>query len=62
MKNRAMTNEEKRAIIEKLYDIWTQVPQLRLGQLLSSASRQKDIFYIEDFDLVEAAQSLIKRT
>jgi hypothetical protein len=56
-----MTNEEKRKVVEQLYIIWMQMPQLRLGQLLSWASGRKDIFYIEDFDLIEAARVAISK-
>lgn len=32
------TPEEKREIIERIYESWIQVPHLRLGQLLSNAA------------------------
>lgn len=48
LKHRALTDEQKREVIERLYQIWLHHPELRLGQLLSIG----DIYYIEDFDLV----------
>ena len=34
IEGRASTNEAKRQIIERLYTLWTQWPDLRLGQLI----------------------------
>lgn len=48
LKYRALTDEQKRDVIERLYQIWLHHSELRLGQLLSIG----DLYYIEDFDLV----------
>jgi hypothetical protein len=59
MIGRAETPEQKRAILDKIYSMWLQHPELRLGQLLLNAhsvvSNHKDfdIFYVEDETLVE---------
>ena len=56
MNGRAITAEQKRAIIERLYVSWSLNPQLRLGQLLCNAVGSDDIFYIEDEKLASNAE------
>lgn len=34
---RAYTDEQKRAIIDRLYEVWVANPELRLGQLIINA-------------------------
>lgn len=57
MKKRAITEEQKREIIEAIYQIWISGNNhyLRLGQMLEIAKGNisNDLFYIEDYDLVE---------
>lgn len=64
MQGRAMTDKEKRAVIERIYRIWTMTPSLRLGQLLSNALAHKgkilDIYYVEDEELAERTENLVK--
>lgn len=50
VQGRAMTNEAKRHIVERLYTLWTQLPYLRLGQLIISVD--KDPYWREDEDLL----------
>jgi len=45
----AQTPEQKREIIERLYQIWIQHPQQRLGQLVSISGR----YYRSDYNLIE---------
>jgi len=40
-------------ILSRLRRVWMKNDQLRLGQIISNASNQKDIFYIEDEDLIQ---------
>lgn len=51
IKGRARTDEQKRAIIERLYALWTRddrMRQLRLGQLIIDGTSGQDFFYSED--------------
>jgi len=61
IKGRAHTPEEKRIIIEKLYEVWIKDPNhyLRLGQLLFNAAyiKQVNMFNIEDQDLIDILQN-----
>lgn len=63
-KDRAVTPEQKRAVIERLYAAWLAKPNLRLGQLIANASFRCDAsfdpFFVEDFPLVKAAEAWIK--
>ena len=52
--DRAATDEQKRAVIERLYTLWCAHPELRLGQLLGNVS--SDLYYKEDFPLVETLE------
>jgi len=58
--NRAFSDSEKELIINKLLFAWKALPNLRLGQLLSN-SIDKDLFYIEDFILIEKVENLVKK-
>lgn len=65
IKGRAITPEQKREVIERIYNAWLKAPQQRLGQLISNATYNKntikDIFYVEDEDLAEKIEELIGR-
>lgn len=50
----------KRAVLDRIYEIWRQRPHLRLGQLLVNSLRdstsevtERRIFYIDDYALME---------
>lgn len=51
---RAHTPEQKRVVIERLYEAWLVNPRLRLGQLVcvlaatTSSFSSSDPFYVED--------------
>lgn len=55
---RANADYEKSLVMERLLSAWLKVPSMRLGQLLVCAAAQPDIFYVEDYDLTEAAEAL----
>ena len=63
MGKRANTPEEKKEVIDRLYDAWLLVPELRLGQLLECVKPQNldDLFNIEDFTLIEETEKFIKK-
>lgn len=63
-KGRALTPNEKRQVIERLYAVWLAMPTLRLGQLVMGVAHtvgRSDPFYVEDRALVEAAEDFAKR-
>lgn len=49
---RAATEEQKRAIIERLLALWQAHPTQRLGQLLDNAHAGPLLYYIEDETLI----------
>jgi hypothetical protein len=60
MENRATENWQKRDVLEKILDSWLALPELRLGQLLQNAIGNAELFYIEDYDLVNDVVSFKK--
>ena len=46
-------------VIEALRLAWTMNPDLRLGQLIWSAARDKDPFCVEDYTLVRALREMV---
>ena len=50
------------AILDKISKIWSNHPDLRLGQLICNAGKysscKTDLFYIEDAELVEGLVNL----
>ena len=56
-KGRASTPEQKRAVIERLYASWVEVPEQRFGQLLSNALLRSSSFSIEDRALAKAVEN-----
>lgn len=57
---RANTPEEKRQVLDELYELWITVPELRLGQLLKNVLIRRSIYYIEDFDLVTEVRTWVE--
>jgi len=47
-----------RKILKEIGDIWETYPDLRLGQLLLNVINDPALYYIEDEDLVKAAEDL----
>lgn len=46
------TSEHKKEILNNIYAIWSQTQHLRLGQLLTVACKEVDLFYVEDAQLI----------
>lgn len=53
MNKRAITPEDKKIIIDRLYACWLKIPDERLGQLIWNSYGRHDFFYVEDEDFVE---------
>lgn len=43
-------------VIRKLDEVWRKFPDLRLGQLLIDCAGDKDLFNLEDDELLEALE------
>jgi hypothetical protein len=56
MNKRAITDEHKREILERLYRAWHKNHQLRLGQLIWNKVDRGDLFYVEDEDFIKALE------
>lgn len=58
-RGRALTPEQKRELIERLYAAWCRQPEQRLGQFVSNSLGIAGFgfFYAEDSELVEACES-----
>lgn len=50
---RATTPEAKRRLLDQIFTNWQLAPSLRLGQLLSYAISNRDVFYEEDVSLMQ---------
>lgn len=63
MKGRAITPEEKRKVMDNIYEAWLRTPELRLGQLMECAKPTSldDLFYIEDDKMVNYIQEFIDK-
>lgn len=57
---RAVTDEQKRVVMERLLAAWMKMPELRLGQLLVAGVTGRDVFYVEDETLVRCAERLVE--
>lgn len=53
MNKRAVTEEQKREIIERLYMVWLKEPEWRLSQLIWNTFQGSDFFYVEDKAFIE---------
>lgn len=55
---RAVTDEQKRAVMERLLAAWMRMPMLRLGQLLEAATDQEEtaVFFVEDDALARCVE------
>lgn len=47
-------------ICEKLENIWQELPDWRLSQLMSNVLASKDCFYMEDDEFIEYIKNYIK--
>ena len=63
MTGRAVTDEQKRAIIGRVLAAWLRAPEFRRGQLITSAVldpwEETDIFYIGDETLTAALEDFV---
>lgn len=59
---RAITLEQKRAIIERLLQVWLKNPELRLGQLIWNKTCNSDFFYDEDEDFMKLLENETRNT
>lgn len=60
---RAITSEQKRAVVERLLAAWEHAPTLRLGQLVTAACESMTpvphpVFAVEDYRLVAEVERL----
>lgn len=56
---RAVTDANKRDVIEKILTAWKRAPELRLGQLMVNAMSNMDIFMLEDGALAERIEAFV---
>jgi len=59
---RAVTLAEKELAVHRLLEVWAQVPELRLGQMIYVAVFGKnpvDLFNVEDGELLQRLERLI---
>ncbi|MBU5473572.1 hypothetical protein [Roseburia sp. MSJ-14] len=47
-------------MLEAIEKAWALFPDLQLGQLLTICAKDRDLFYIEDTDLLREFQSYIE--
>lgn len=47
------------AILRMVNKIWTRYPDLRLGQLMLAVMKEKDLFSVEDHDLMDALYQML---
>lgn len=70
VKGRADTPEKKELTMQELAELWKEVPDLRLGQFLTTIiskykgeienhSFESRLFYIEDEDVVKTAEAFV---
>jgi hypothetical protein len=59
IEGRAYTDEQKRKILDRIYEGWIRYPELRLGQLLVNASTV--LFYREDEALARDVETFDPR-
>lgn len=57
LSDRALTPEQKKEITDRLLAAWLRTPELRLGQLIFVVTGGRDIFFDEDFSLLEEIET-----
>jgi hypothetical protein len=58
---RALTPEQKKQVLDDVLEVWLKKPELRLGQLIFNAiSSRKNIYYVEDLDIVEHLKESVR--
>ncbi len=66
MTHRAITPEQKRAVVERILAVWEKNPELRLGKMFLDVTTGIDndhtvgkMYFIEDEDLAERMELLL---
>lgn len=59
MNKRALTPEQKRTLIDRLYQLWLHNPKLRFGQLIRNVYLT-DFYYVEDEDFIHTLEQFYK--
>lgn len=54
--DRAVTDEQKKEITDRLLEAWKKCPAMRLGQLIANGNGHRDTFSTEDVPLVERVE------
>lgn len=44
---------DENVVLDRIYAVWKKYPELRLCQLLCNATQVKDLYYVEDIDLLD---------
>lgn len=57
---RACTPEEKVRVLRRLFALWMQCPQMRLGQLIACEFYQSDLFATEDDRLLDRVSKRVE--
>ncbi len=61
-RGRSQTPAQKRALLERLLAAWQRTHhQQRLGQFIVNACGDRDLFSLEDQDLIELLESFVNR-
>lgn len=53
---RAYESDMKRQVLDRIFEVWSENPDMRLGQLLMIACGDRDLFYVEDHHLADIAE------
>lgn len=60
MKDRAITPEQKKEVLDSILKVWLNNPDLRLGQLIRNSKDKYSsmkLFYIEDYELMKMIEA-----
>lgn len=60
LKQRAITEEQKLEVLERLKALWLNNPELRLGQLIRNVYKE-DFYSEEDFDFINKLEQYYER-
>jgi hypothetical protein len=63
LRGRALTANEKRAVLERILEIWTRGDNrhLRLGQLIHNSIVHAPLYFIEDGELAEMIERVNRK-
>jgi len=57
-----MTTSNNRIVLDKLLEVWSVYPEMRLGQLLDNATyMEDDLFYISNQKLLDRLQEFAEK-